>query len=289
MFDGRPFTTAQARACGLTARQLQGARWRRMFHGVYVAACTEDTVALRAQAVGLVLPPGAVVGLRTAAWLYGADVLDRRDDRPDVVVPRGDQVRLRGVNARAALLNDDDVVEVCGVAATSPVRTVVDLARQPDPTEAVVGVDAMLRVTTCTVEEATAYLDRCRRWRGVNRAGAALSLAEPLAQSPMETRQRMALVRAGFPRPAAQVAVRDETGRAFAYLDNGYEQWRVGVDYDGEIHAGSWRRDLDRQQRIFAERWWHRRYTAADAAAGWRAMVRDVGRALVDAGWRPPR
>jgi hypothetical protein len=258
-----------------------------LFHGVYVAAAVPDSVALRAQALGLVLPAGGVVGMRTAAWLYGAHVLDQRDDRPEVVVPRGDQLRLRGARARSALLHEDDVIEVNGVAATSPVRTLVDLARQSDPVEAVVGADAMLATARCTLSDATAYLERCRGWRGVRSAAVALSLAEPNTQSPMETRQRMALMRAGLPRPTPQVAVRDESGFLIAYVDNGYETWRVGVDYDGEVHAKSWRQDLDRQERVHAARWWHRRYTALDAADGWRAMTRDVGRALVAAGWRP--
>src|SRR4051812_45571049 len=106
-----PFTSSQARAAGLTAEQLRSACWRRLFHGVYIAAELADTVALRARAIGLVLPPGAVVGYSTAAWLRGVDV------RPspyfaavEVIAQRGDQIRRQGVHARSAKLDEADVV-----------------------------------------------------------------------------------------------------------------------------------------------------------------------------------
>ena len=38
MHPDRPFTTAQARSHGLTDRVLAGPRFRRLFHGVHVAA-----------------------------------------------------------------------------------------------------------------------------------------------------------------------------------------------------------------------------------------------------------
>src|SRR5436190_2875087 len=102
----------------------------------------------------------------------------------------------------------------------------------------------------------------------------------------MESRQRMRLVLAGLPRPRAQVPVHDDRG-VFAYIDNGYEEWRVGVEYDGEYHQDRWRHDLDRQERIRDRGWWHRRYTALDITGGWSRMVDQVGRALAAAGWAP--
>src|SRR4051812_4179311 len=212
-----PFTSSQARAAGLTAEQLRSAGWRRLFHGVYIAAELTETVALRARAIGLVLPPGAVVGYSTAAWLHGVDV------RPsayfaavEVIAQRGDQIRRHGGHARSAQVAEADVVHICGVPVTTPVRTAFDFARRPDLIEAVVGVDAMLNRGGCRLDALTEYVASHRKWRGVRRAEAALAHAEPLSQSPMESRQRVRFVLAGLPRPQAQAPVRDAHGRAFA-------------------------------------------------------------------------
>jgi len=64
----------------------------------------------------------------------------------------------------------------------------------------------------------------------------------------METRQRMALVLDGLPRPRAQVELYEPSGSFVARLDHGYEEWQVGVEYDGEVHAQTWRADLEREQ-----------------------------------------
>jgi hypothetical protein len=89
------------------------------------------------------------------------------------------------------------------------------------------------------------------------------------------------------PRPRAQVTLFDRSGVFVARLDHGYEEWKVGLDYDGEVHAETWQKDLDRQERIRELGWWHRRYTALDARGGWERMVAQVRSALLSAGWRP--
>lgn len=102
----------------------------------------------------------------------------------------------------------------------------------------------------------------------------------------METRQRMALILGGLPRPHAQVPVFDGP-ILVAKLDNGYPEWLVGTDYDGEPHRDRWREDLERQERVRDVGWWHRRYTSKHARAGWGQMVTQVGAALLAAGWQP--
>jgi very-short-patch-repair endonuclease len=54
------------------------------------------------------------------------------------------------------------------------------------------------------------------------------------AQSPKESWLRLVLLDAGLPRPATQIRVTD--GRFVAYLDMGWEQPMVAVEYDGEQH-----------------------------------------------------
>ena len=70
-------------------------------------------------------------------------------------------------------------------------------------------------------------------------ARTALELVDGGAQSPKETWLRLLLLRAGFPRPQTQIAVRNEWGWAEAYLDMGWEDIKVAVEYDGDQHRSS--------------------------------------------------
>jgi hypothetical protein len=282
-----PFTAVMARQAGLTSRNLQSSYYRRLFFGVYVDARAPLDIGVLARAVALVLPPGGVVAGTTAALLHGADVRRHGDEAVDVVVPRNDQVRRPGVRARSALVEPCDTVLVCGVPCLSPVRVAFDLARQRHLVEAVVGIDAMLNRGGCRLNDLAAYVEEHPGWRGVRFAREALDHAEPLSESVMETRQRMALVLAGLPRPRAQVDVFEASGTHVARLDLGYDEWKVGLDYDGEVHRDRWRHDLERQERVRDLGWWHRRYTSMHAAAGWHQMIFQVRAALSTAGWRP--
>jgi hypothetical protein len=139
----------------------------------------------------------------------------------------------------------------------------------------------------CDLADLAAYIADHRGWRGVRYADATLVHAEPRAESPMESRQRMRLVLAGLPRPVAQYELFDSSGSFIARLDHAFPEWKVSPEYDGDVHESSWRADNERQQRIRDECWWHRRYTSLSIQSGWWRMVDEVGAALVTAGWRP--
>src|SRR3954454_5060528 len=108
---GRVFTSEDARAVGLSYKQLRSCAYRRLFHDVYVDAAAPDTLELRAAAIGLALPAGAVVGYTAAAWLHGADVRDRRSPAIEVIAQSDDQIRRAGIADTSALLAPEDVTE----------------------------------------------------------------------------------------------------------------------------------------------------------------------------------
>jgi hypothetical protein len=283
-----PFTVAMAACCGVTYRQLQGKRFRRLFRNVYVAADLTVTVPVLARALTLVIPEDAVISSTAGAWLLGADVRRRGDLGVEVTMLRRSKITLAGIRPTEAYLEPGDVVDVMGARVTSPVRTAFDLARQRDLIERVVGIDAMLNRGGCTLEALSAYIADRPHWRGIRWAREALAYAEPRAQSPMETRQRMRLVLGGLPRPVAQYKLHDMDGVPFADLDHAYPEWKVGPEWDGDPHKDRWRYDNERSERIRELGWWHRRYTTLSIVSGWSAMVGAVGRALTDRGWRPP-
>ncbi|HMC68558.1 MAG TPA: hypothetical protein VKJ07_05335, partial [Mycobacteriales bacterium] len=122
-----PFTTAQARAAGVTHSSLRSSEWRQVLRGVWVHSSLEDTRELRFAAVRLVLPPRAVACGLTAAWLYGADVRRADDLVVHVSFARGGRVRPRkGLVVSQETLGPADVRTVNGVLVTTPVRTVFD-------------------------------------------------------------------------------------------------------------------------------------------------------------------
>ncbi len=120
---------------------------------------------------------------------------------------------------------------------TSPLRTAYDLARGPDLVEAVVAVDALARVGGFAPDLLLNFAVHCRGSRGNGRVAEVLSHADRRAGSPMETRLRLLLVRAGLPRPEVQWAVQDEAARSAVWLDLAHPEHRIGIEYDGEVRA----------------------------------------------------
>lgn len=151
-----------------------------------------------------------------------------------------------------------EIVAVNGVAVTSPARTAFDLGRRPGLVPAVVAVDSLARATGVAVDEVLPLIDAHRGARGMKQLRQALALVNGGAESPQETRTRLAIVFAGLPAPRTQIAVRNEWGAVLARIDMGWEQWRVGVEYDGAQHWTDPRvraRDIDRAAEVEARGW----------------------------------
>jgi hypothetical protein len=81
--------------------------------------------------------------------------------------------------------------------------------------------DAVLRRGLATVEDPERIASGARHRRGMRLLRLALPLLEPRTDSPMETRLRLLLVRAGLPRPAADHDV-VEDGQWIARPDLSY-------------------------------------------------------------------
>jgi hypothetical protein len=113
---------------------------------------------------------------------------------------------------------------------------------------AVAAIDALARATRLKIADVELIAQRYQGRRGIRGAAVALDLVDAGAESPQETRVRLLLIRAGFPRPETQVPVYDEHGQLVAELDLGWRDVMVGVDYEGEHHRKS-RRQLDRDIR----------------------------------------
>ena len=89
------------------------------------------------------------------------------------------------------------------------VRTIGDISARLRLTEAVVIADAALHSGRTTLEKLSAWAAAHHGRPGIKRLREVIRYAEPLAESPMESRLRMVLVLGGLPRPRAQVEIRD--------------------------------------------------------------------------------
>jgi very-short-patch-repair endonuclease len=259
----RPFTLADALRAGLDRWHLEGANWRRLGPGVYAWAGLSETPELRLEAARLRLPPVSVFSGLTAAWLHGLDVI--ACEPIEVTIPKGTGVSARsGLVVHRAALTAEEVVDRRGMRATSILRTLNDICIGLSTVEAVVIADMALHARLTSLPDLNSYcLARTRRVGVANLRRIAL-LADPDAESPMETRLRMVLELGGLPRPQAQVSLHDARGRFLGRPDLYYPDHGLGLEYDGGIHRSSLADDNRRQNRLLTAGIRLLRFTAGD-------------------------
>ena len=92
-----------------------------------------DGPVVRALAAGLLVPGRAIAERMTAAWVYGLAPEPHRhhfcvDIGARTHVPPSPRLQLREVRCRP-----DETLVIAGLRVTTPLRTVIDLARSPGP------------------------------------------------------------------------------------------------------------------------------------------------------------
>jgi hypothetical protein len=210
---------------------------RRMLRGVYVAQCVPDSAELRIQALARVVGTGHVACDRTAAWLHGVDVFERKlGGVPpiEVCVLRGTSPSERPeVRARTRDLGAEDVELAGGVLVTTPLRTALDLGCILRRRDALAALDQFRRHYDITEQGLAQSAVRYFRRRGVVQLRRLIPLSDPRAESPRETWTRLAIMDAGIPAPVPQYEIEIE-GAVIFRLDHAYPEHRVAVEYDGE-------------------------------------------------------
>lgn len=271
----RPFSGAWAVDAKLiTRRQLQSSAWVRMLRGVYRHKSLDETDEVRADALRLVLPAGAVVSGRTAAWLHGVwaprpgTAAPLEHARPVLASGSGyEGTRRRRLVYGPTLLDgiDDlsdgcvgDVVEVHGIAVSSVLRTCFELMRDRPLVEAVVVADAFAAAGALTLPWLDAYIEVHRRWPGVRQARLAVQLASPDARSAGESRLRMIVVLGGLPEPFVNVPLHAGVPPHLVGIPDLVlldAPRPTGLEYDGAYHADMEQHvaDIGRENRFAAD------------------------------------
>jgi predicted transcriptional regulator of viral defense system len=221
--------------------ELSSGRWRWLRRGVYVRAVdlarVESDARLRhlvdGVAVLLSLAPGPVLSHTSAAKIHRLVIPGDVDGAVRLTHSRQWR-RGRGYVVTRASLPDADLTRVLAFAATSPARTLVDCAREWSVLDAVVAMDAALHAGLVDREDLRAAVLRATHWIGIGDAARAFGLADGRAESPLESRGRVALLEAGLPRPELQVEIHGPRGFV-ARVDAWYEEAGVAIEFDGRV------------------------------------------------------
>ncbi|MEU3273646.1 hypothetical protein ABZ639_22640 [Saccharomonospora sp. NPDC006951] len=279
------FRGSLARAEGLvTAAQLRGPRFRRLFQDVYAPAHLPVTHELRCRGAALIVPPDAVLTGRSAATVLGV-TLARPHDPVEFVVPEKARFGpIKGIHVRRTELKRKESRPWQQVRIARPTRVAVDLLLRLSPRThgwvrqlriAVPDLDAFLRsklVSARALEHSLSH----RRNRGIRLARQAFLLSDVRAESLPESELRVVLQAEGFaPTPQYRIIKR---GREVARLDLALAEDKVAVEYDGRWHRKRKhiRHDKARRRRLIRDGWRCVVVTAEQLAGDYIKIIDEV-------------
>ena len=232
-FPEGAFVGSEAIANGRVRKHELRSRYRLVFPDVYVPRDAELTLPLRARAGWLWSHREGVIAGLTASALHGAKWVD--DVAPIELAWRNARPA-KGLRTSDMRLLTSEFGELDGMRVTTPARTGFDIARRRPLDAAVASLDALGYATGLTARDVFAVARRHRGSPGLRQLAKVLDLYDPGAASPKETWLRLLAIRAGYPRPRTQIPVRSPDGRRQYYLDMGWEDMMLALEYDGEQH-----------------------------------------------------
>jgi hypothetical protein len=253
----QPFSLAQALATGLTRHRLRTLvdqdLVRRVLVGAYIAAQVPDSLLLRAQALALVVPSGAVVTDWSACWIHiGLLPPGQHLEVPRLSVFRpagGNRLRNRLCTSGERSFDPEDLMGIGGLTVTTALRTAFDIGRLGRRDHVLGAFDALVRSGAFPVSALTGGVERFAGRRGVVQLRELAPLTDPRSESPRESLLRLRwLDLPSLPRPTPQLPV--TVGGVEVYrVDLGVPELRYGCEYDGERFHGDDARESDRQRR----------------------------------------
>jgi hypothetical protein len=279
-----PFVGTEALAAGQVTRRRLRSGHEAIYRNVYLPKDYELTPVTRAAAAWLWSDRQATVAGLSAAALHGSRWIDA--GLPAELNRPGDGVE--GIVIHRDTLCEDETCRVMGMPATTPARTAFDLGRRKGLTTAVIRLDALSAATGLQSGNVQTLVDRHRGARGIVALRRVLNLMDGGAESPQETRTRLVLMFGGLPRPRTQIWVRNEFDYPFARVDMGYEEWLVGVEFDGAQHWTDPKqrtRDIDRYAKLQELGWRIVRVSADMLRDRPGVIVARTRAALRAAGW----
>ncbi|BBZ49747.1 hypothetical protein H7H82_01375 [Mycobacterium heidelbergense] len=282
MDSGKPFIGSEALACGALSRHQLRTQYCTVLPNVYLSRRVQPSLEQRIAAAGLWSRGRGIFTGAAAAALHGAKWIP---DSVPIELAYGNSRPPRGVLTRRYTLLDGETQTMDGRPVTTPERTAFDIGRRGAIHSAVARLDALAAATGFKVDDVLRVAQRHPGSPGLRRLETALDLVDAGAQSPRETYLRLLLIDAGFPRPQTQIPVPGADGVPVAHIDVGWEEYMVGVEYEGGQHqTDRWRYVYDIQRLEMIERmgWLIVRVVAEDHRAN---IVHRVRVPMVERGW----
>lgn len=261
-------------------RRVASGGWERLHPGVYALPGAPRTWARMVLAAVLAAGAGAVASHGTAAMLHGLESSHR--GRVHLTVPGDAPRRLnRVVMHRSVTLTPADLVVVDMIPATSPARTLVDLAASWSERRLGKAFDQALVTRAIRLADLGEAAVRLRPAPGrpisrIRRVAASRGVELEKAGSVPESRVAKVLREAGYPVAQQHRIVVD--GRAY-FADAALVDARVIAEYYGfDAHRtrSAFGRDHKRSRTLTADGWTVMVFTADDSDADIIAAVSTV-------------
>jgi hypothetical protein len=249
-------------------RALRSGAATALFRGVLVSSTASTGFATRCRAALATQHESAAVSHRSAAallalpWTPGA--WSAESAAIQLTVAPEDRHRQRaGLRLRHATLAPFDVQLVNGIRVTTPARTLIDLARDPQESRnrllVVQLIDGARRRHRCDVDQLMAAVHAAAGLRNVRRADRWLAESRDGVDSPKETQTRLLLLDRQVPYLDVDLQIRDPDGLLRARGDFGDRRLLLWGEYDGyeaHVERGAFRNDRQ-GDRWLAARGWH--------------------------------
>lgn len=196
-------------------------------------------------------------------------------------------------------LSRDEVELLNEVPVSTATRSAMEFTTIASAESALVAVNGLMRMGAMTLDEFKAEVERCTRWPNSLVANVVLHLANPLTGSVGEDRFLYFVYRQRLPAPEVQVAVVDETGTVFAYVDFLWRRYRVFVEFDGRLKYRVHRRpgetledylirEKAREEKICQLTGWTCLRVTWEQLGHHQVLARRIGRVLASRGFDGP-
>jgi hypothetical protein len=258
----KPIIGSEALREGTVAnKHVLRTRYRPLFPDVYLAGDAPPTLAQRTIGAWLWTRRQGIVAGAAAAAIHGTRWI--ADDSPVELIWSNARPP-DGITTRRDRLAPGESRWAAGLTVTTPERTAFDIGRLVGGDDAITQLDALGNATRFGRDAVHALVNQHRGSPGIPRLLSALDSYDPGAESPRETWLRLLLVRAGFPRPRTQIPVFDDFGRPRYFLDMGWEDVMIAVEYDGDHHRERpvFGKDIVRSEFVAYRGWTHIRVVA---------------------------
>jgi very-short-patch-repair endonuclease len=283
---------------GVTADQIKGklrrGEWQVVWPGVYGLPGRPSGWPARVMGSVLVAGEGAAASHRAAASLLDLPNVVRR---LDITVPAGRRVQVEGLIVhRSRRLEPEDLKPILGIPATSPARTIVDMASLLERAGLTAILDdaaARRLLTRRDLVEALARAQPGRQFAAGLKLVQELLDERPADRRPLGSRQERRLLEAiraaGLPEPEIQRKVVLANGEV-RYVDYAWDPPLYGVELisfrwhgDLESHA----RDAEREAELVALGWAIQRTTAHSVEYELPRVIGQIARGLAVRGIVP--